>query len=454
MPKTIFICSKCDSQYPKWAGRCLECGGWGTLQEIKKSRNQKIKSEVKAESGKVVELNQKSKLKAQNLVKLKSGFGEFDKVIGGGITQGSLILLGGDPGVGKSTLALQIAGGLDDGVLYVSAEESESQIRGKLERLKDFPSTSLGTGKTKRLKFLNEDNVETILATIDKEKPKLVVIDSIQTVYLEEVGSSAGSINQVRASTVKLLEIAKAGNVSIILIGHVTKEGQMAGPKAMEHLVDTVLYLEGDKYKQYRLLRAAKNRFGPTDEVGILEMAKEGLKAVQNPSKIFLAESHNQPGSVITAVAEGSQVFLVEVQALVSKTTVGYPKRSASGFDQRRLELLSTVITKRADINLANFDVYLNIAGGLTLKEPALDLAVVTSIISAYQDKVVPEKSVVFGEVGLAGEVRSVAKTKERVKEAVKLGFKKIILPYFDGEVKGVELKKVKEVKDIVKLLN
>lgn len=431
----------------------MECGKWGTLTEAPSSKSQvtnKLQISSRQARGlsantkfqtpaKVVEL---SKTKSQK-PRIITGFEEFDKVMGGGMVQGCLTLLGGDPGVGKSTLALQLAGG-DLEILYISAEESEDQVASRLERL---------SAKSNKIKFINEDNLETILATIDQEKPPLTIIDSIQTIYTEEVEAEAGNLNQIRACTVKLLEMAKKRNYTIILIGHVTKEGELAGPKSMEHLVDTVLYLEGDKYKQYRLLRAAKNRFGSTGEIGILEMTKEGLRAVTNPSKIFLAGIHHQPGSVITAVAEGSQVFLVEVQALVSKTSSSYPKRQASGFDQKRLELLATVINKRANINLSNFDIYLNIAGGLTLKEPALDLAVCSSVLSAYQDQLLPEKSVIFGEVGLAGEVRSVVKTRERVKEAVKLGFKKIIMPYFESEVKGVEIIKVKELKEVIRLL-
>lgn len=450
MVNTIFICSKCDSQYPKWSGRCLECGSWGTIAENKKQiTKSKAKKEIKGEAAKTVSFSN-SEFKISNFEKkLKTDFDEVNKVLGGGITTGSVILLGGDPGVGKSTLALQLAAGLGAEVLYVSAEESMNQVGERLTRLRPLDSAR-GFGG---LKFLNEDHLETILATLDQEKPKLTVIDSIQTVYSEEIQGSAGTLNQVKACAAKLVSLAKSENLSIILIGQVTKEGQLAGPKSIEHLVDAVLYLEGDQYKQYRLLRATKNRFGPTDEVAILEMTKEGLRPVLNPSKIFLSESHHQSGSVICAVAEGSQVFLVEVQALVSKSSFGYPKRSASGFEQKRLELLTTVLTKRAGINLANFDVYLNIAGGLNLHEPALDLAVAASIISAYQDKVFPEKSVIFGEAGLGGEVRAVTKTKERVKEAVRLGFKKIILPYFEGEAKGVDLIKIKEVREIILLL-
>ena len=424
----------------------MECGKWGTIAEALNPKSQtpnKFKILNPKLPKQTVALSKNKEQRPIN--QLSTGFVEFDKVLGGGVTQGVVILLGGDPGVGKSTLALQIAGLGRLDVLYVSAEESENQIGQKLNRMNGV--------KNSQLKFINEDNLETILATIEQEKPSLAIIDSIQTVFSEEVESNIGNINQIRACTAKLVAMAKSQNVSIIIIGHVTKGGDLAGPKTMEHLVDVVLYLEGDKYKQYRLLRANKNRFGATDEVGILEMTKQGLKPVANPSEIFLSKAHHQPGSVITAVAEGSQVFLVEVQALVSKTSSSYPKRQASGFDQKRLELLTTIITKRAGINLANFDVYLNIAGGLTLKEPALDLAVCASIISAFQDQIFPEKSVIFGEVGLAGEVRLVAKTKNRVKEAIKLGFKKILVPDFEGEVKGVELVKIKEVKEIIKLL-
>lgn len=436
MVKTVFNCSKCDAQFPKWSGRCLECGAWGTLIEGVEQKPKSKQAVSQTRPGQVVELSHE---KINNEIRLKTNFKEFDQVVGGGLVKDSLILLGGDPGVGKSTLALQLAAGYQGEVLYVSAEESVSQVASRLKRLKN-----------NQLKFLNEDKLEVIRATIEDIKPDLVVVDSIQTIYSEEVDSNAGSLNQVRACTAKLLELAKSLPVSIVVIGHVTKQGEVAGPKTMEHLVDTVLYLEGDKYKQYRLLRATKNRFGSTDEIGILEMTAAGLKAVSNPSEIFIAESQNQPGSVITAVREGSQVFLVEVQALVSKTTAAYPKRSASGFDQKRLELLTTVITKKTKINLTNFDVFLNLAGGLKLTEPALDLAVVASIISAYQDQALPKASVVFGEVGLGGEVRKVSRTKDRIKEALKLGFDRVILPYFTEEVKGTKLLKIKEIKELL----
>jgi DNA repair protein RadA/Sms len=445
-------------------GRCLECGSWGTLKEISQpkagrpwadnfqylgSARDKFpisKQERQADKGTSKEVTRLggSRIKVQ---RYPVGYQEFDRVLGGGLVKGSLVMLGGDPGVGKSTLALQAAARLSvkNKCLYVSAEESLEQTSQRAERLVE---------PADKLDFIHETNIENIIATVKQEKSEIAVIDSIQTVYTEELSSESGSLNQVRACTVKLLEACKEFGLTVIIIGQVTKKGTLAGPKASEHLVDAVLYLEGDKYKQYRLLRAAKNRFGSLDEVGIWQMAKEGLKEVLNPSEVFLAGySAKSSGSVITAVAEGSRVFLVEVQALVAKSNTSYPKRTTSGFEAKRLEILTTVLSKRAGINLANFDVVVNIAGGLSLKEPSLDLAVAAAISSAWADKPLPDKTVVFGEVGLAGELRTVLKTKERVKEAIKLGFKKIILPYFDGEVKGVELIKIKEVRDIIKLL-
>jgi DNA repair protein RadA/Sms len=443
---SIFICSNCDAQSPKWSGRCLECGAWGTLietsKQVVKAKSQKNNL---TEAGKLIELN---KIEDIKLEKLKSGLHGFDLVLGGGFIQGSLILLGGDPGVGKSTLALQIINNLsvNQPCLYFSAEESADQVAGRLKRLDNHQA-----GK---LHFLHEDNVDVITATIEKHKPAIAVVDSIQTIYSSDLPSEAGSVNQVRACTVKLLSVAKQFKTSIIIIGHVTKEGLVAGPKTMEHLVDVVLYLEGEKYKQFRLLRSVKNRFAQVGEVAVWEMAKEGLKEVLNPSEAFLAGMSNRPGSAIVALAEGTQVFLVEVQALVSKTTFGYPKRSSFGFDQRRLELLCTILTKRGDVNLSNFDVYLNIVGGLILKEPAVDLAVAAAIISSWQDKANDRSTVFFGEIGLNGEVRTVAKTKDRVKAALKLGFKKIVLADFAGEQKDLNLIKIKEVKDLLKLFN
>jgi len=443
MPQTIFTCLKCDAQYPKWAGRCLECGAWGTIEESQKPQVKSKKIGLTHAAGQVVKLDGGQN---HNLERLLAGFGEFDRVLGGGLVKGGLVLLGGDAGVGKSTLALQIAAAISkkNNCLYISGEESLEQIGQRLNRL---------SSKTQNLGFLNETKIETILATLEQEQPLLVVIDSIQTIYTEELPSEAGSINQVRACTVKLLEIAKRLNIALLLVGQVTKDGQLAGPKASEHLVDVVLYLEGDQYKQYRLLRAAKNRFDSVTEIGLWQMAKQGLTEVVNPSEIFLSKANSQQsGSVVAPVAEGSRIFLVEVQALVAKTSFGYPKRTSSGFDPKRLEIITTVLTKKGGVNLSNFDVVVNLASGLSFKEPALDLAVALAIVSAWQDQALPEKTAVFGEVGLAGELRPVIKTKERLQECVKLGFKKIILPYFTEEVKNLDLIKLQALKDFQKI--
>ena len=454
----IYICSKCDSQFSKWSGRCAECGEWGSLKEETANQNISLTSRraaVKKTAVKpagVISFAEKD-FKVSYRPKIKTGLGYLDQVLGGGLTSGSLILLGGDPGVGKSTLALALAANFPEKAMYVSAEESAGQVNDRYHRLTvkevGHPERALAS---RGMIFFNEDNVETIGAAIAEHQPRVAIIDSLQTIFSSEIKNQAGSPNQLKAIVSKLAEIAKTENITLLLIGHVTKEGELAGPKTLEHLVDAVLYLEGDKYKQYRLLRSVKNRFGATDEVAILEMGKNGLNEVANPSKIFLAEAREQAGSVICPVAEGSRVFLVEVQALVSKTGSGYPKRSASGFDQKRLELLTTILTKRAGINLSNFDVYVNIAGGLTLREPALDLAVCLSVISAYQDKFLAAGTVVFGEVGLGGETRAVVKTKERIKEAIKLGFKKVIMPAVDLRPSG-GLVLVKEVREILKLL-
>ncbi len=432
--KTIFICSKCDAQFPKWLGQCPECGSWGTLEE-RGVKNQKCligQAKVKnlVQAGRIVGFD---KIKIVNFPRIKTGIDEFDRVLGGGIVPGSLILLGGEPGIGKSTLVLQIAekiskssvqnsvSRINNSVLYVSGEESAEQIKMRMERL--------GISG-QRMEFLGETDVETIVATLEKCKPQAAVIDSIQTLSFAGFPSEAGSINQIRASTAKLLEVAKKNKTAIFIIGHVTKEGLVAGPKTLEHIVDTVLYLEGDPYHHFRLLRAVKNRFGATGEVGVFDMRDRGMVEVRNPSETLLSERvENMAGSVIGVVVEGTRSFLVEVQALVSPTHFGYPQRRAQGFDVNRLALLIAVLTRRAGINLSNYDVHLNITGGIWIEEPAIDLAVCLAIFSAYKNKVINPGLAVFGEVGLAGEIRPVKEIEKRICEAEKLGFKKILLP-------------------------
>ncbi len=446
----IFSCSKCGAQYPKWQGRCSECGNWGTISEEMVMEEQRKVIDKKLAK----ELIDLSEIKRESLFRIKTNLEEFDRVVGGGMVAGSLILLGGEPGIGKSTLALQLAYSnlifsKETFVLYVSSEESAEQVDYRLSRLKKTLDKS-------KIKFLNEDNIEVIIATIEKNQPGLVIIDSIQTVYNPEFPSEAGSLVQVKSSAVRFLEIAKKLKITIILIGHVTKEGIVAGPKSLEHLVDTVLYLEGDNYQQYRLLRTTKNRFGSVGEIGVFAMTTGGLIPVKNPSEVFISSrGEHQSGSIITPALEGNQIFLVEIQALVSKTSFGYPKRTVSGFDLNRLELLAAVLTKKTKINLSSFDIYLNLTGGFKLKEPSLDLPVCLAIISSFFDKILPKNLVAFGEVGLGGEIRTVAKTKERIKESLKLGFNKIILADFPQEVKisGAEIIKVKNLNEVIEKL-
>ena len=367
------------------------------------------------------------------------GIKEFDQVLGGGIVPGSLILLGGDPGIGKSTIILQVAANIKN-TLYISGEESERQIQMRSERL----------GIKSGINLVAETNIETVIATILAEKPQLAVIDSIQTMYSSDIPGSAGSVSQLSLCASKLMNAAKENNIAIILIGHVTKEGNIAGPRVLEHLVDVVLYLEGDRFGSFRILRGVKNRFGSTNETGIFDMKEGGLEAVKNPSELMIAErAHKSSGSVIFPAMEGTRPLLVEIQALSSPTSFGYPKRTASGFDLNRLNLLAAVIQKRAGINLSAQDIYLNVAGGIAVREPAADLATVCAVASSYKNKEIPEDTVVFGEVGLAGEVRSVNNIDKRLAEAEKLGFKKAIVPKsrFTAR-KGINIMMVTSVKE------
>ncbi|MDX9892795.1 MAG: DNA repair protein RadA [Patescibacteria group bacterium] len=437
----LFICSHCDAQSPKWQGRCPECGKWGTLEKTSLSQVPETNKSATSAPGKVVDFNN---ITAQDFSRTKTGLEEFDRVLGGGIVNGSLILLGGEPGIGKSTLVLQLLNNLKGNCLYVSGEESAEQIKTRIDRLKI---------NDQHLKFLGETNVETIIATIINEKPSLTIIDSIQTIYSQEAPSASGSINQVRICTTKLLETAKHYGQTIIVIGHVTKFGEVAGPKTLEHLVDVVLYLEGDQYHAFRILRGAKNRFGSTAEVGIFEMQSRGLVEVHDPSVIFLENKNHIPGSVITAAVEGSRIFMLEIQALVNTTNFGYPQRKTNGFDLNRLQLLSATIAQRLGLKLANQDIYLNLVGGLKISEPALDLPVCLAVISALKNKSLPQDTVAFGEVGLGGEIRSVNQTAQRINEARRLGFKQIIIPATKEKITGAEIK-INQVKTLAQILD
>jgi len=408
---SLFVCSKCDAQFPKWFGQCPQCGSWGTVDK-QGGGSGLIKDQA-------VDFNQ---IKQEEYFKTKTGLNEVDRVLGGGVVFESLVLLGGQPGIGKSTLVLQIADKLaDQAVFYVSGEESAQQVKTRMDRLNI---------SSHNWKFLGESNINAVIASLEKFRPKIIVIDSIQTMVFPDLESEAGNINQVRACTSKLREVAQKLKAAVFIIGHVTKEGVMAGPKTLEHLVDVVLYLEGDSNHHFRFLRAGKNRFGSTSEVGVFDMRQTGLMEVANPSEIFLANRNLEvSGSVVVPVVEGSRSFLVEVQALVSRTSFGYPQRKSTGFDLNRLGLLIAVLIKRCNLNLTNQDVHINIVGGLQVREPAVDLGVGLAIASAFKNKPIDPETVVFGEVGLGGEIRGVKVAEKRVKEAFKLGFKKVICP-------------------------
>lgn len=461
MPKlnTIYSCTNCGAQFPKWQGRCAECGGWGTVvQEIAESRNQEIKDVT------AVKLSSFDQVKNDKVARISTGISEFDRVLGGpsaplgtfgssagsgqgGIVPGSLILLGGDPGIGKSTLVLQLATKVAQtkNVVYVSGEESKEQVKMRLDRLK------LPSGK---LKFLSEVDCDVIIKTLSENKPDVVIIDSIQALMSQDVPSEAGSVTQVRASTAKLLELAKKKNIAVFIIGHVTKEGAVAGPRTLEHLVDCVLYLEGDRYQSFRILRGVKNRFGATHEIGVFEMSEQGLQEVLNPSQAFLEDrGQATSGSVICAVIEGARPFLIEIQALVTKTVFGYPQRKVSGFDFNRLQLLAAVLTKRIKLPLGSHDIHVNVVGGVRVTEPAADLAVCLAIASAHKGQPLPQDLVAFGEVGLGGEVRRVSNVDRRLAEASKLGFKQLITPQLKNvkPPKGVKLIPVKNIAEAIR---
>jgi DNA repair protein RadA/Sms len=419
----IFVCSNCGEEYLKWQGKCDNCGQWNTLKEF---RN--LKSEIRMKAGLNLpsQVRELSKVRIKKFQRIQTKIGEFDRVLGGGIVPGSVILLGGDPGIGKSTLVLQVANKLDH-VLYVSGEESAEQIKMRFDRL--------GL-KSNKIKIFTEIDLSSIINICQKEKPPIAIIDSIQTIYSSDFPSTPGSIVQVRECSLRLQQWAKTNSTTVILIGHVTKEGSVAGPRTLEHLVDVVLYLEGERFHNNRILRAAKNRFGATDEIGIFAMTEEGLEEVKNPSKLFLEERlKNVPGTVVTATIEGTRSFLVEVQALTAATIFGYPQRRASGFDLNRLQLLIAILQKRASLNLANQDVFINIVGGVTIKEPAVDLAVAMAIAGSFKNKAIDPKLCVFGELGLSGEIRPVSHEQKRIIEAKRLGFSSLARAKTIGEL-------------------
>ena len=438
--KTVFFCQSCGYESSKWMGQCPGCKGWNTFVE------ETVKPAVKATANKsaaVVAGDYKAPVTLAEIVmkdeeRSDTHIQELNRVLGGGLVQGSLILVGGDPGIGKSTLLLQVAGNLSGdkkSILYISGEESLRQIKLRANRIGEFSDS---------LKFMCETNLSNIEEAITRTKPEIVIIDSIQTMYSESVSSAPGSVSQVRESTAVLLRIAKSMNVTVFIVGHVTKEGQVAGPRVLEHMVDTVLYFEGDRHASYRILRAVKNRFGSTNEIGVFEMQEKGLVEVSNPSEFMLdGRPVNASGSIVTCSVEGTRPILIEVQALVTHTNFGFPRRQANGTDYNRVNLLMAVLEKRIGLQLGDFDAYINLAGGMKIAEPSLDLGICLAIISSFKNKPISDDVIAFGEVGLSGEVRSVNMAESRVQEALKLGFKTCIVP------KALESKLKKTYKDI-----
>ncbi len=449
--KTKYVCQNCGYSTPRWTGKCPECGNWNTfVEEIIETDKRKL-SKTSSIKSKSAELKNISEVINSNETRFKTGIDELDRVLGGGIVNGSVILIGGDPGIGKSTLMLQIADKLDGKkILYVSGEESATQIKLRCERLQYDLHNFL---------ILSETDLEIITAVIENERPDIVVVDSIQTVYRPEIESSPGTITQLRESTSLLIKIAKNYNIPTFIVGHITKDGTIAGPKVLEHMVDVVLQFEGERTHFYRILRSMKNRFGSTNEIGIFEMTDMGLKEVPNPSEVFLSQrNYGASGCIISAAIEGTRPILIEVQALVTATSYGIPQRTSMGFDYKRTNILIAVLEKKLGLFLNKFDIFLNIAGGVKIDEPAIDLAAAAAVYSSYKDIPVDSETVILGEVGLAGEIRTIPGIEKRINEASKLGFKKIIVP--KNNLKNINVSKykiqilgVEKIKDAISLL-
>ena len=453
--KSLYICQQCGYQSPKWAGRCAACGEWNTLVEEIVEPHSGSDSQLAAASAPTLLAD----VTLDEAVRARTGLGEFDRVLGGGIVPGSVTLVSGEPGIGKSTLALQLALMVPN-VLYISGEESVEQIKLRADRLSQLSAVSSDVSvrspdhKRRGCQLSAGNNIDAAIATIQRDKPALAIIDSIQTMYTEEAPGEPGNPTQVRAGGAKLMACAKTSGTTIVLIGHVTKDGTLAGPKTLEHLVDTVLYFEGDRHHDLRLLRAVKNRFGGTDEVGIFQMTEKGLKEVANPSQLLLQErGADAPGSVVTCLLEGTRPLLVEVQALVTKTVFGYPVRKASGFDLNRLHVLIAVLQQRAGLQLGQYDVHVNVVGGIKVNEPAADLAVALAVASAYKDKTLGKDLAVFGEIGLGGEIRSVRQSEKRVKECEQLGMRRVITANSSKPVANSDTLKIIQVKNILELI-
>lgn len=450
--KSVFFCQNCGHEESKWRGQCPACGEWNTFVEEKADSGITVGTTAAARAvrnsvrdAKVIPLTEVS---ADDNTRCSTGIRELDRVLGGGIVPGSLVLVGGDPGIGKSTLLLQVCQKMAEmkKILYISGEESQEQIKLRANRMGTFTSNLL---------LLCETNLGIVSGVIEKEKPELVIIDSIQTMYSEEVSSAPGSVSQVRESTNVFMQLAKGLCIPIFIVGHVTKEGTVAGPRVLEHMVDTVLYFEGDRHASYRILRGVKNRFGSTNEIGVFEMRQDGLSEVENPSEYMLSgKPENASGSVVACSMEGTRPILIEIQALVCQTNFGMPRRTAAGTDYNRVNLLMAVLEKRLGMALSNCDAYVNIAGGIKMNEPAIDLGIIMAVVSSYRNRPIDEKTIVFGEVGLSGEVRAVSMPEQRVAEAKKLGFETCILPEVSMKmvkgIKGIRLIGVKTISDVM----
>lgn len=452
--KTIYFCKECGAETGKWQGQCPACGEWNTLVEAPTGGSGGRSTSGKTGKRGVMtrEPERIDMVSLQEEERITTNIAELDRVLGGGIVVGSLVLVGGDPGIGKSTLLLQMCRKLAENgtrVLYVSGEESMSQIKMRARRIGEFKGELL---------LFTETNLSVIEEAMDKSEPKVMVIDSIQTMFCEDVDAAPGSVSQVREITSALLRMAKSKGVSIFIVGHVTKEGNVAGPRMLEHMVDTVLYFEGDNSAAYRMLRGVKNRFGSTNEVGVFEMKSSGLVEVPNPSEYMMqGRPENEAGSVVACTMEGTRPMLIEVQALVCRTNFNLPRRTAAGTDYNRVNLLMAVLEKRVGIRLSECDAYINVAGGMRINEPALDLAMVAAILSSYKGSAIDSKTIFFGEVGLVGEVRGVSQVETRIREAKKLGYHTCVIPY--ANLKGVEgisditLKGIKNVRELMEYL-
>ena len=454
---TVFFCQQCGYESAKWMGQCPACKEWNTFVEEPAAPRTPGRTAAHGPAGggtvnaaKPVSL---SGVKMTGQSRFTTGIGELDRVLGGGIVPGSLVLVGGDPGIGKSTLLLQVCRNLADAerkVLYISGEESLQQIRLRAERIGEFSDS---------LRLLCETNLDVIGPVLQKEQPQVAVIDSIQTMYSETVSAAPGSVSQVRQATSLFLQMAKSWNITIFLVGHVTKEGVVAGPRVLEHMVDTVLYFEGDRHASYRVLRGVKNRFGSTNEIGVFEMRQEGLAEVPNPSEYMLSgKPEGASGSVVTCSIEGTRPVLLEIQALVCRTSFGLPRRTAAGADLNRVNLLMAVLEKRAGVPLSSCDAYVNIAGGIRMNEPAIDLGIVLAIVSSYKEVPISEKLICFGEVGLSGEVRAVSMAAQRVQEAKKLGFEECMLPRVcisdNLKTDGIKIVGVSDVREALRYIS